>query len=363
MGTSRTLSKWHFLLPEICSGYGGNGIYQYQEAKEVEMKKIERVMICVDFSDYSQETIEYTLALTRGMKTEILLLNVINRRDIDMIQAVIPYFPPPFSMESHKERLLTERHERFRTLIGDLASTERLRIKTQVTIGIPFEAIEQAIASENVDLVVTGNKGRSNIAGTLFGSNAEKVFRHSPVPVLSVRNRQRFGRKSISPVEFDSAKPLAEIKKILVAVDFSIYSQDVLKYATELATSTAAELVAVNVINKRLIESMERAFNNENPDTFSRDKFLHDETSKRTLNLSDLMNKTVVGEIATRTVIADGVPFEEIMKVVDEEQADLLVINSKGRTNLAEYLFGTTAEKVFRHSSASVLSLNLKRQQ
>lgn len=327
------------------------------------MKKIERVMICVDFSDYTQETIEYTLALTRGMKTEILLLNVINRRDIDVIQTVIPYFPPPFSMESHKERLLTERHKRFRTLVDDLASSERLRIKTQVTIGIPFEAIEQAIASENVDLVVTGNKGRSNIAGTLFGSNAEKVFRHSPVPVLSIRNRERFGRKPTPPLGSEAAKPLAEIRKILVAVDFSVYSEDVLRYASELAKSTAAELVAVNVINKRLIESMERAFNEENPDSFSRDKFLHDETSKRTLNLADLMNKTVLGEVATRTVIGHGVPFEEILKVVDEEQADLLVINSKGRTNLTEYLFGTTAEKVFRHSSAPVLSLNLKRQQ
>lgn len=327
------------------------------------MKKIERVMTCVDFSEYSQETIDYTLALTRGLKTEILLLNVINRRDIDVVQTVSPYFPPPFSMESHKEKLLTERYQRFLTLVDDLAPSERLRIKTLVTIGIPFEAIEQAIAGENIDLVVTGNKGRSNIAGTLFGSNAEKVFRHSPVPVLNIRNRERFGRKPVPAHRSEAVKPLAEIRKILVAVDFSMYSGDVLKYASDLAMSTAAELVAVNVINNRLVESMEKAFNEENPDTFSRDKFLHDEKAKRTRNLADLMNKTVLEEVATRIVIGHGVPFEEILKVVDEEQADLLVINSKGRTNLTEYLFGTTAEKVFRHSSAPVLSLNLKRRQ
>jgi hypothetical protein len=49
-----------------------------------------------------------------------------------------------------------------------------------------------------------------------------------------------------------------------------------------------------------------------------------------------------------------------VYSLVDEEEADLVVISSKGRTNFQDYMFGTTSEKIFRHCPVSVLSLNLR---
>ena len=318
-------------------------------------------MACVDFSDYSKETVEYTLALTKGMKSEVLLFNVINRRDIDAVMTVSPYFSGEFNIEGHMEGLRLVRRKKLREMVEQIDPAEKSRVETLVTIGIPYEAILQVIKTEEIDLVVMGNKGRSNLAGTLFGSNAEKVFRHAPIPVLSLRNRDRFGRHAAPSAEPAPEHSMSSIDRIVVAVDFSVYSPQVLKYASGLAESTGAELIAVNVINNRQVESIKKAFNNEHPDTFSAEKFISDEKAKRSLNLADLIQECVVPGVAARTVIRNGVPFEEILHVVNMEKANLLVMNSKGRTNLAEYLFGTTAEKAFRHCCAPVLSLNRRK--
>lgn len=325
------------------------------------MKKIEKVLVCVDFSEYSNQTVEFAMALCKGIEPKIVFLNIVSGWDIDAVRTVTPYFPGEFSIESHVEKTTNDRRRKLEELIENLCPAESSRISTIVGAGIPYEKILQMVKSENIDLVVMGNKGRGNLAGTLFGSNAEKVFRHSPVPVLSVRNRQRFSRELFDTGRQAGSMAAPRINRIIAAIDFSIFSPRILEYASELAASTSAELIAVNVINQKLVESIEKVFNEEHPDSFSAARFLSDETAKRTLNLADLLNIWVAKDVRTRTIIRHGVPFEEILRVVDSEEADLLVMNSKGRTNLTAYLFGTTAEKAFRHCSVPVVSLNLRK--
>lgn len=151
------------------------------------------------------------------------------------------------------------------------------------------------------------------------------------------------------------------IKRIVGCVDFSVYSPDILEYAAVVAERTSAEIVVVHVINKRLIESLKNELHESEYSSISLEKFTDDERRKRSLLLDDLISQWVPNKIATKTIIRIGVPFEEILKVVDEEEADLLVISSKGRTNFQDYMFGTTAEKIFRHSLVPVLSLNLRK--
>jgi nucleotide-binding universal stress UspA family protein len=68
-----------------------------------------------------------------------------------------------------------------------LAEIER---ETLVRVGNPFEEILAAIRELEIDLVVMGTRGSTKDGEyrILTGSVAEKVFRHSPVPVLSVRD-------------------------------------------------------------------------------------------------------------------------------------------------------------------------------
>jgi len=324
------------------------------------MEKINKVLACIDFSDYTAEVIAHSRIFAQEMDMGIVLLNVINNRDVDAFKSVSSFFPADFNVEDHVEKIRTVRHRQLAELVMRVCPTEKARFITGIRIGVPYEQILKCIESENIDLVVMANKGRNNLVGTLFGSNAEKVFRHSPVPVLSVRDRARFSRKPNSDRQTQKTPAAANIQRLVAAIDFSTYSPEILQYAAEIAIRSHAELIVVNVINIRSVDAVRNAIDHDHPGSFLMDKFLGDETAKRETRAAELLKKWVPEDVSSRIIIKCGTPFKEILTTVDDAKAELLVLNSKGRTNLSEYLFGTTAEKAFRHCPVPVLSLNLR---
>jgi nucleotide-binding universal stress UspA family protein len=159
-----------------------------------EMKEINRVMACIDMSDYSEMTVGHALAIVRGLQSEVLLFNVINSRDIEYLNTASEHYSGKFDVEKYIERVKAERYQAIQEMIEKQVDADKAKMRILIDVGIPIDAILKAIETEKIDLVVIASKGRSNLLGTLFGSNAERVFRHSPVPVLSIRSRERFSR-------------------------------------------------------------------------------------------------------------------------------------------------------------------------
>ena len=151
------------------------------------MSKIKKIMVAVDFSDYSQKVVDYACRLAQDLGAELIFVNVINQRDIDMVNQVTVY-TDKISVKDYINGLIDDRNEKMQRLLEDTNCTQTPN-QFMIKKGIPFVALVDTAKEEKVDIVVMGTKGRGDISGILFGSQAEKMFRHCPVPLLSIREK------------------------------------------------------------------------------------------------------------------------------------------------------------------------------
>ena len=145
------------------------------------------------------------------------------------------------------------------------------------------------------------------------------------------------------------------IKKIMVAIDLSEYSGDILKYTGMLAKSINSELIIVNVINYRDIAVLQKVA--RETDLFSVDKWLSKQKEERQELIEGLIKETGCSHLPNKIVFRVGVPFRELLKAVDEEGADLVAMGVKGRSNVPGVLLGSTSEKMCRRCPVPILSL------
>jgi universal stress protein A len=139
-----------------------------------------------------------------------------------------------------------------------------------------------------------------------------------------------------------------QINKILCPTDFSRPADMAFEYADFLAKLHAADLVLLHVVDLPEGHPFSEIFALTSSDAI-------EQLEKRTReDLQDLMNR-VDKSVNAAVAVRRGKAWVEICKAMEEEQADMIVLGSHGRTGLSHVLLGSVAEKVLRHASCPVL--------
>jgi universal stress protein A len=143
------------------------------------MFQVRKILVPTDFSPCSVAAVEHATELAKRFEAQILLLHVVpNFANHIAVPGLVP-LPPEWVTSTRKEaeRQLTKM---LGLIKGPVAGTE-------VRQGEAHASILDAASAANADIIVMGTHGRGALKHALLGSVAERVVRHSPVPVLTVR--------------------------------------------------------------------------------------------------------------------------------------------------------------------------------
>jgi nucleotide-binding universal stress UspA family protein len=139
---------------------------------------------------------------------------------------------------------------------------------------------------------------------------------------------------------------MIELKEILIPIDFSLTSELALRYAKEFAVAFGARLHLVHV--------------SDDPTLFApttSDAYREEARKKSNDQLVELLKKGKERDIKTLLDTRFGSASTTLLDYALEQDIDLIIMGSHGRTALANILLGSVAEHIFRHAPCPVLTV------
>jgi nucleotide-binding universal stress UspA family protein len=143
-----------------------------------------------------------------------------------------------------------------------------------------------------------------------------------------------------------------DFNSILVATDFSDCSGNAFSAAQTLAKQFDARLVLLHVIDQSFLDKLSSHIGK------SREEIIKDLRHKAERDMVSFLKQWNTGGQEVDTIIATGIPFQEISVLARDLVVDLVVMGGygrKGRGKIEEVFFGSTAEKVVRLLPCPVL--------
>jgi len=143
------------------------------------------------------------------------------------------------------------------------------------------------------------------------------------------------------------------LKRILVPTDFSEGADRALKYAVRFGRPYKAEIVVLHVFH--LKEYLALLSQRDEVDSETANEVLEAAKTGAFKKLEEVVHRVRHEDVVILPMLLIGVPFEEIVRYAAEHEIDLIVMPTHGRTGLAHFLLGSTAERVISHSVCPVV--------
>jgi len=274
---------------------------------------IKRLLAATDLTARGERALGRALRLRRRFGAQLTVLHVVD--------------------DELPERIGARRAEEARDLIeaqlrGLAEPADLPAIAVETAFGSAYAAVIRRARELDAELTVLGSHRESPWRDLFLGSTIERVLRQGDTPVLTVKH-----------------EPAAEYARVLVAVDFSVYSRLALEFACRLVPD--GEFLVLHAYDLPFADFL--------PDVQTR----HVDLLER--EIREQMAALLRGLPAGRSKVTSEVRLGEAVPVVEaataEFRPDLLVVGTHGRTGVAHAILGSIAGKLLRRPRCDVLAV------
>lgn len=283
------------------------------------MGRFHKILVAVDGSEASKNALKqaFRLAFDEKKWITVLAINPPYQGDLSLVGV------------SNIGEVLQGQGDKILEEAKEIANKEKASIKTRLEEGEPYEKILEVAQEENCELIVMGRRGLSSMERTLMGSVTAKVIGYIHGRTLVVPKDTTVGWNNI-----------------MVTTDGSKYSEAALNEAINYAKSYGGTLKIVSVVytNDEFLANA--------PDVV--DKMI-DRAKK---SLDEAKNRAVQEGVSAETIVREGEPYQVIINLANEYNADTIIMGSHGRTGLKRIFMGSVTSRVIGHAPCPVMVVN-----
>jgi nucleotide-binding universal stress UspA family protein len=298
--------------------------------------QFKNILCATDFSEFSNLTANYGVALAREFEAKLIISHVID------LSSVAIYGEFQMDPAGQQNRIMEDAAQQLEELIGD----QPVAWESLITVGKPADEISRAVEEKNIDLVIAATRGRSRFKSLILGSVTERLMRTLTCPLLVVRSP---AHEFVSPSDKE-----VRLQKILVGCDFSPDSGHAFDYGLSLAQEFQAELHLANVIEPPAQPNLIRE---EMMVSGEAQNDYHDMLIQK---LKDMVPGEAANWCTPQTSIMEGQPYDELIKYANTRDIDMIVLGVRGHGLVKSLFLGSTTDRVIRNAPCPVLSVSLK---
>ena len=296
-----------------------------QEAEKKDIKSIRRILVPVDFSQYSKNACHYALNLAHKLKADIKILHVYYAPIVDLVPITDAY-SIQVDMDINLREMESNARKNLVDFVNDFRKTAQekgfndIKIGYSLREGIVEDEITQVAKDYKPGIIILGTRGKGEKQSDIIGSVVYRVLDKTRLPVLAIPENSIYD-------------PEKEVKNIAYATDFDDSDFKAIRRLMSIVSAFNVKIHCIH-LSKDSRKTWDEVKMNSLKDYFKK------------------VNKDVKVEC---NLLEGEDTLKEVEKFVEVNKIDLFALSNKKRGLLARLFNPGLTKKLIYHSTIPLL--------